>query len=231
MAKKYPKLASILKRLLFERDIKPIDLARAVDLPPPTIHRLVTGKSTRPYESSLKPIADYFSIEVAQLLGEKPFSSDEQEYILEKKADSSEKSHISSVPLIPWNNLDNPESKESYDDVPFIGTISQDGFATIMPDTSMEPFIQRSSIIIFDPLIKPTDRSCILVKLHETKAHVLRQLLIDADNQYLKPLNPDLSTFQMRLLHKSDAVIACLVEIRFNFQGSGNPEIPRELRA
>lgn len=218
MAKKYLKLASILKRLLFERDIKPIDLARAVDLPPPTIHRLITGKSTRPYASSLKPIANYFSIEVAQLLGEKPLPADKEPRSLENNLHSLEKSHVTSVPLIPWNNLNNLENKESYSKIPFVGSISKMGFATIMPDTSMGPFIQRDSIIIFDPLIKPTDRNCILVKLHETKAYVLRQLLVDADHKYLKPLNPDLSTFKMRLLHKNDEIVACLLETRFNFQ-------------
>ncbi len=230
MARKYPKLAFILKKLLFERDIKPVDLARAVNLPPPTIHRLVTGKSTRPYESSLKPIADYFSIEVSQLLGEKPFLSDKKTSDLEKNSNNFKKNHVTSIPLTPWNDLDNFNEKENYSEIPFVGSISKMGFATIMPDTSMEPFIQRNSIIIFDPFIKPTDRNCILVKLHETKAYVLRQMLIDADHQYLKPLNPDLSAFKMKLLHKNDEIIACLVEIRFNVQADGNSEISQELR-
>lgn len=54
--------------------MKPVDLARALDIPPPTIHRLVTDKSTRPYKSSLKPIADFFSIDMKQLLGEEPLA-------------------------------------------------------------------------------------------------------------------------------------------------------------
>ena len=69
MAKKYLNLGKILKKLLLERDLKPADLSRAVHIPPPTIHRLITGKSTRPYASSLKPIADFFSISVEQQLG------------------------------------------------------------------------------------------------------------------------------------------------------------------
>jgi transcriptional regulator with XRE-family HTH domain len=74
MSKTYPNLSSILKRLLFQRDMKPVDLARAVDIPPPTIHRLITGKSTRPYQSSLEPIAKYFGITTAQLLGTESLS-------------------------------------------------------------------------------------------------------------------------------------------------------------
>ena len=228
MAKKYPKLASIIKRLLFERDIKSIDLARAINIPPPTIHRLVTGKSTRPYESSLKPIADYFEIEVAQLLGEKPLPSNEEEGVDEETSRHG-KNWVATVPLIPWGNLKDLEIKKNYNEIPFVGKISKIGFATIMPDTSMEPIIQRNSIIIFDPLIEPSDRSYVLVKLHETKAYVLRQLLIDADHQYLKPLNPDLSMFNMRLLHQDDEIIACLVETRHNFQSEDHSDISKEL--
>ncbi len=225
MAKKYPKLSSILKRLLYERDIKPVDLARAVDLPPPTIHRLITGKSTRPYESSLKPIADYFDIEVDQLLGEAPLPGDQAQSLSDEGSHNLASSGVSSIPLLPWQFLDNYENGDEFEAVPFVGTISKEGFATIMPDTSMEPFIQRNAIVIFDPYVKPTDRNCILVKLRETKAFVVRQLLIDADHQYLKPLNPDLSAFKMRLLDKKDSVIATLIEIRFNIQSKDNQGI------
>jgi transcriptional regulator with XRE-family HTH domain len=218
MAKKYPRLASILKKLLFERDIKASDLARAVDLPPPTIHRLITGKSTRPYESSLKPIADYFSIEVSQLLGEEPLSSPDTTG-KEKAVQALGTGYIDNIPLIRWNQLPKTTSAD---------LIKNGAFATVMPDTSMEPLIQRNSILIFDPSIKPVDRSYVLVKLHETEAYILRQLLVDADHQYLKPLNPDLSTFKMRLLHKHDEIIACLAEARHNFRPDNNSIISRE---
>ncbi len=231
MAKKhYLKLSKILQKLLYEKRINASELAREVDLPVPTVHRLVTGKSTRPYESSLKPIADYFSIEVTQLLGEKPLPSDEKASTLKSNSNDLEKNLAVSLPLIPWNNLTNLEKMEEYSEIPFLGKISDKGFATIMPDTSMEPLVQRDSIIIFDPLILPTDRSCILIKLHETKAYVLRQLLIDADHKYLKSLNSDLSTFNMRLLHKNDESVACLVESRFNFQADRRSEIATELK-
>lgn len=216
--KKYPKLAAVLKRLLFERDIKAVDLARAVNLPPPTIHRLITGKSTRPYESSLQPIADYFSIKMEQLLGEKPLPLDDNFQHLNHSSQDLKKSGIVQVPLVPWNDLDHDTKKESDNKIPFIGSISANGFATIMPDTSMEPIIQRNAMIIFDPSVNPTDRSYVLVKLHETNAYVLRQLLVDADHHYLKPLHPDLKAFKMRLLHKNDEIIGCLVETRHHFQ-------------
>lgn len=202
MAKHYLQLSKILKKLLADRKMRPVDLARAVNMPTPTIHRLVTGKSTCPYRSSLEPIAQYFSVEVDDLLGEKVSSSKSPSAIME-------------IPLMAWEALGtSPEN--AIKTIPFVGALSEEGFATTMPDTSMEPFIQRHTILILDPKVNPYDRSYVLVKLHETSCYVFRQLLIDAEYRYLKPLNPDLSVFKMRLLTPEDEIVACLVEARYN---------------
>ncbi len=203
MAKHYLQLSKILQKLLYDRRMSSTDLAHAVDLPQPTIHRLVTGKSTRPYRSSLEPIADYFSIEVDQLLGEKPLPHE-----------PLTSNQITYLPFIPWDQLATKEKLKEPPTIPFIGDISTSGFATTMPCTSMEPLIPRNAILILDPELKPVDRSYVLVHLHDTQNYVLRELLVDVDYQYLKPLNPDLSTFKMRLLNKDDKITACLVEIR-----------------
>ena len=215
MAKKFPRLSIILKKLLFQKNMKPIDLARKLNIPQPTIHRLVTGKSTRPYLSSLEPIAEYFSLNVDQLLGEEPLPPDLE--TSEKENHSLVSSKIKHVPLISWEKLliQMDVKHESNNKIPFIGNISNDGFATIMPDSSMEPIFSRESLLIFDPNKTPKDRSYVLVQLHDTKLPVFRQLLIDLDHKYLKPLNPDLNTFKMRLLEEeNDKIYAVLVEAR-----------------
>ncbi|OGT06659.1 MAG: hypothetical protein A2103_03575 [Gammaproteobacteria bacterium GWF2_41_13] len=214
MAKKFPQLSNILKKLLFQKDMKPTDLARELNIPQPTIHRIVTGKSTRPYHSSLKPIAEYFSLNVDQLLGEAPLPSELSDMnTQENHAVSVQK--IKHIPLIHWEKLfTNDSQQEGGEKIPFLGNISEKGFATIMPDSSMEPIFPRDGMLIFDPEKTPKDRSYVLVQLHDSKSPVFRQLLIDLDHQYLKPLNPDLNTFKMRLLEKSDIILAVLTEAR-----------------
>lgn len=209
MAKKYLHLGNILKRLLFDKDMKPVDLAREVNIPPPTIHRLVTGKSTRPYKSSLKPIADYFSLTVDQLIGEEP---------LEPATSSpTNLTTFREIPLIPWNEMEG-DVKNKYEKIPFVGKISEVGFATILPDFSMEPMFTAGSVLIFDPKKPCKDRSFILVKLNEINMVVFRQLLIDLEHKYLKPLNPDLNVFKMRMLGDKDEILATLIEARQIFQ-------------
>lgn len=200
--------------------MRPADLARETNLPTPTVHRLVTGKSTRPYKSSLEPIADYFSLSVDQLLGESPLPA---EYAV---GDDSKKAvlhnNVAFIPLIEWGSLDTfrDSDVELERNIPYIGNISEAGFAIIMPDSSMEPQFSRDNVLILDPDVEPTDRSFVLVRLADG-TYVLRQLLIDGNHRFLKPLNPDLSVFKMRLLDDGDLIKAVLVEARQLF-GVGN---------
>lgn len=212
MAKKYLNLGSKLKKLLFDKGMKPIDLAREVNMPPPTIHRLITGKSTRPYKSSLKPIADFFSISVDELTGDiPPLALDSPD---EKTINNLLKTtHY--LPIIPWEKLkDGKTDKNMVENIPFVGIISSESFATRLNDSSMEPLFPRGSMLLFDSKKTFKDRSFVLVQLQETDAPVFRQLIIDLDQKYLKPLNPDLNAFKMRLLGENDNIIATLVEAR-----------------
>jgi SOS-response transcriptional repressor LexA len=214
MAQKYLKLGNILKRLLFDNNMKAVDLAREVNIPAPTIHRLLTGKSTRPYKSSLLPIADYFSVKVEQLTGEEPILGVQTSEQGQPGSADVEKIHY--ITLIPWESLDllSSNDQNSFEKLPFFGKISDNGCATIIQDSSMEPVFARGSLLIFDTKKLPKDRSYVLVQLHDSKQFVFRQLLMDAEHKYLKPLNPDLNTFKMRLLGSEDKIVAALVEAR-----------------
>lgn len=221
MSKKYPDLAKILKKLLFDKDIKPVDLARAVDLPAPTIHRLVTGKSTRPYTTSLQPIADFFSIDMDQLVGEKPMPIDIEEPASDDKTNDTHEliSHnIKAIPILSWSSFSGGTSAQTLElgKITVGNHISDNAFALIMPDASMEPIFSYNCTLIFDPSAKYQDRSYILVNI-ASKA-VFRQLIDDGEHKYLKPLNPNVASFPMRLLDHDDRILATLVESRNCFK-------------
>jgi SOS-response transcriptional repressor LexA len=220
MAKKYPNLSKVLKKLLFDKDMKPAELARAVDMPVPTVHRLVTGKSTRPYQSSIDAISAFFDISQAQLLGEEPLatdtvSHDEPSMAVKTAKPTLAEHHIKTIPLVPWNKVTGfHENHAGFEHIPCLNDLSDDSFAVIMPDSSMSPIFDKGCMLIFDPVRKANDRSFVLVHIHDTNTYVFRQLLIDMEHRYLKPLNPDLNAFKMRLLAENDVIIATLVESR-----------------
>lgn len=214
MANKYPNLGKILKKLLFEKDIKPIDLSKEVSISQPTLHRLIAGKTTRPYKSSLQPIADYFGISVEQLVGEESFET-APVYKVNKKI-------IRMIPLLAWHELPKRETLQGnpHREVAVTDEISEKAFALVMPDSSMEPVFSHLSILIFDPVFKPTDRSYVLIKLNETNRFIFRQLIIDVEHRYFKSIHPDLNSTRMGLLDPKDEIIACLVESRNNYMQS-----------
>jgi SOS-response transcriptional repressor LexA len=187
--------------------MKPTELARELEIPQPTIHRLVTGKSTRPYKSSLEPIAKFFSVSVDELVGEE---DSETIWPLEQST------AIKRIPIIKWAELKIEKTlyKNEKNYVLSFGNLSDYAFATLMEDSSMEPLFPKGTLLILDPDRKPKDRSYVVVGLEETETFIFRQLLIDADDQYLKPLNPDSNIFKTRLIQKKDHVIGVLVESR-----------------
>lgn len=184
------------------------DLAREVDMPQPTIHRIVTGKSTRPYKSSLKPIADYFSLSVDQLVGELPISNASTVTNIKQPQQ---------IPVIPLEKTMAPTEvlPEEIDEFVIISPFAnENSFAVELNDSSMEPQFTKHTILILDPDIEPTDRCFVLVKIHDHDLPVFRQMISDGEYQYLKPLNPDLNLFKMRILEQSDTILGVLTESR-----------------
>jgi transcriptional regulator with XRE-family HTH domain len=73
-------VSKVLRRLMEGEliDGRPIsenELARRTDVPQPTIHRILTGESRYPTPKTLKPLADYFGVSMAQIWGEEPLPS------------------------------------------------------------------------------------------------------------------------------------------------------------
>jgi SOS-response transcriptional repressor LexA len=206
-------LSKILNKLLFEKNIKPAELARLTKIPQPTIHRLVAGTSLRPHLASLKPIADFFSITIEQLIGKKPIPWLQRNNI----------PNIKILPLLNWNNIEawnkgsiteqhRGDLEEVYSEV----HVGNKAFGLTIKDASMEPVFSIGSIIIIDPEKPIRDRGFILVQLNGRPEPVLRQLIIDAGDYYIKAISPALES-KMHKMADHDKIIGILVQSRRNF--------------
>jgi SOS-response transcriptional repressor LexA len=210
VSKKYLNLSRILKNLLFQKDMRPVDLAREIGMPLPTIHRIVTGKSSRPYESSLRPIADFFGISIKQLSGETPLESGTSFNTLPINHPK-----FFEIPHLEWEELAEIGQIKKNKTLAVTTDLSDNCFALTMNDSSMTPLFPKGSILILDPNKKIWDRTYVLVKMHGSNVFVFRQLIVGGEYQFIKSLNPDLQGSQLRMLDSSDTVIASLVESRF----------------
>jgi transcriptional regulator with XRE-family HTH domain len=210
-------ISNILKTLMFKKNMNTSQLARDTNLPQQTLNRIVSGNSPNPHAKTLKAIANFFDISIEQLKGKQPLP--ESKLTLDLPAINKPKAK--QIPLIKWDDL--PifiEKSKSYIINQFIYGSSQLGenvFSLTMNDSSMEPYFPEGAVLIFDPNKMPKDRSHVLTYIAESDTYLFRQLLIDGEYHYLKPLNPDLTTFQMRLLNEHDKILSVLVEFRHTY--------------
>lgn len=204
-----PTLSDILSRLMFERKIKTAELARQVGIPQPTLHRMVTGVSPNPHKSSLEPLAEFFNITPDQLKGKEPITYLEQDVQLP--------AGYTRVPIVAWEQVREylaGDEVEIAENVLCDAPLNGQGFALNMHDSSMDPMFPKDTTLIFDSARTFEDRNFVLVYLAKEKQLVFRQLLVDGGYFYLKPLNPDLTQFPMKLLDEDDQKLGVLVQAK-----------------
>ncbi len=208
-------ISQVLKIVMFKRDINTSQLARDINLPQQTLQRIVSGVSPRPHSKTLQTIADFFDITLAQLKGEQPLP----ESFLDMGLSLTTRVVAKEVPVISWNEINGyinaPDAYISSEHIYAEPTLPVSTFAVALPDTSMEPYFQKNSIIILDSCKTIKDRCFVLIKIAESNTCVFRQLLVDGDHKYLKPVNPDLNTFAMRLLKEDDKILGIMLEARY----------------
>ena len=196
-------------------NMKTSRLARELSLPQQTLQRIVSGVSPNPHSKTLQPIADFFNISVEQLKGDDPLPGSAMGLEIPVNLKAKE------IPVIEWDQLEAylkvtgvyKAQNQIYVDSAF----PEQAFALTLMDSSMEPYFPKESLLIFDPNKHPTDRCFALVKAAESQVIIFRQLLIDGENRYLKPLNPDLNAFSMRLLRENDYILGVMIEFRYRY--------------
>lgn len=217
-------ICQVLKRLMFERDLKTAELARLINMPQPTLHRIVEGTSTRPHAPSLMAIANYFGLSIEQLKGEAPIP-----WLAPMDLEILQ-SGWQKVPLIDWLELAqftaNQEAPASEDHLAFkpivLSEVKFEGgsFALKMPDASMDPLFPLNTTLIFDEGIVAKDRDYVLVHLQKDNRYVFRQLIVDAQQSFIRPLSPDLREITLQTLVQEDVICGVLVQSKQEYQRS-----------
>ena len=215
------KISQVLKRLMFEQQIRTTELARRIGLKQPTVHRIVEGISRNPHVSSLKPLAQFFKLTVEQLRGIDPLPWPHIQNALTLAPTSA-------VPVLGWQEAVNwpDESLESEDcnsANPVVmpdRELGENAFALIVNDSSMSPQFPVGTQLILDPCKEAKERGFVIVALKGHPKAVFRQLLSDGRQHYLKALNPDLDDVKMILLQDDDRICGTLVQARLDYDST-----------
>lgn len=214
-------LMTVLKRLIIHMNLSANALAKELNLPAPTINRLLTGEVKDPRASTLIAIADYFGIKVDQLLG--------KEALNEKFTDEKSQSLITrppmSIPILTlteaaehkkhcktstdWLRWQKQSKDTGYDDY-------KDIFAVNIKNNLYTPTFNNGTFIIINPTINPNSGEYILVSFTGDSTATIKKYIAEGPYKYLHPLNQDLKTI---MFDENDChIIGVIIEAYLSFK-------------
>lgn len=205
---------NLLRLIKLHGDLSLSDLARETQIPQPTLHHIIDGKTKKPRRQALESLANFFSISVPQLTGAIPLSPTIPDAIKDSLK-------ISTVPLIEWNLAKNWERDKNdiskFSEIILEKQVAKNAFALQMQDARMEPLFQEKSILIFDPSKTPKERDFVLVYFSKTDSLVFNRLFMDGEKFYIKQDKKNGDAELIKLNLQTDEIIATLIEARLQF--------------
>lgn len=187
------KLSENLKLLLNSYSINEAKLARNTGIAQPVINRMVRGVTTNPNVATLQPIASFFSITIDDLLSGSftpKFSK-----LMGDPADTNK------IPLLTWHEAaewqpsDIKNSSSKYSLIESSTITMQDGYALKIEDDYDGKF-SKGTILIVNTKATPKHRDYVIVTHTDKSFTSLKRLIIDGENKYLKPIDPELKTIE-----------------------------------
>src|SRR3990167_9793231 len=176
-----------LQELMHAKDISEAELSRQTSIPPATIHKILSGKTSDPRISTLKTLADFFQVTLDQLY-------------LENAANQqiTSSSQGESAPIITWEDcinskkvikMLNPRNWQNWAAID--NSLDSDGVYGLITRPSMEPRFPRGTMLIVDVKVRPADGDLVILQYPNTNEATLRELSMDGPNKLLIPPNPN----------------------------------------
>ncbi len=185
-----------LQQKLNEKGLKPADLARAADVSGVAAGKWVHGES-QPKAQKLKMIARFLGVSDDWLLTGKEASK------LDNNVDLSQKISIKGrpVPVISWvqagawTGVDSiPVGTQFEEWLPPNPDSGKNGYGLIVVGSSMKPDFKPSDRIYVNPDIQTFDLQTddlVIVSCSGESEVTFKKLIVEGDNKYLQPLNPN----------------------------------------
>jgi len=195
-------LSITLKTLIDSQDdLSEAKLCRELNIPQPTLHRLVNGATSNPTVTTLLPIAEYFKISLEQLLGLEPLD------LNTSTAHSFQSRKSTQIPLIPWEEVYKHKKL-----LPDITTANWEEWVTtnlklkpgtfalqIEIDTIPVPYYENGTILIIEPSneVKNANGHTAILCSNLTQTAYIRKVLNDGDTTWLLPIHSVLQPEKM----------------------------------
>jgi transcriptional regulator with XRE-family HTH domain len=209
-------LGNVLTSLMTECEIDDIFLSKQTGIPVSTLSRLRTNADSNPTAHTLRPIAKFFDISIGQLLGDEPLP-----------LDRIPGTHVptpfvtTKIPVLKWDWIDDWKNgtieKYKPDMTHWVSTernVSEKAFAlTVQTDSLGLPF-RKGSLLIIESEKIPNDGDLILIKMSSSEPIVLKQIVRDGNDIYVKSVNPELKG--IKLISNDASFYGVLIETRYS---------------
>lgn len=195
-------LMSVLNQLLVHSNLSANALAKKLNLPTPTIYRILTGEVRDPRSSTLIAIADYFGVKVDQLLGKESLKEflhlHEPASLLIARPPMSipiltiseiveyEKSSVTPTEWFRWQNQITDHDSNNHKNI----------FAVVIKNNVYAPVFVSGTYIIVNPNIQPDNGDYVLVNFAGETSSVIKMFISDGRFKYLYPLKSELKNIQ-----------------------------------
>ena len=178
-------------------------------VPITTIQRICKDPHANPTLASLIPIAEFFSITLAQLIGEDP---------LPHQQIAANTERLNQVPLISWQQaIQWPKHHYNHHQTRFVTTelgLSDHAFSLEIEDDYLDSF-HRGTKLIVDSVAEPNHGDYVISHKKGSPKASLNQILKHEGDTYLKPTNPD---FKTTLMDDHYRLIGVVVQARMNLK-------------
>ncbi|OGT22140.1 MAG: hypothetical protein A3C55_02050 [Gammaproteobacteria bacterium RIFCSPHIGHO2_02_FULL_42_13] len=209
---KVKKFQENLIKLMSIHNISGHELHRNTGIPTSTIQRLCTEKRPNPTISTLKPIADFFSISLNQLIGDTPLPNEYTIGISFQKHETWK-----NILIITWEEALNWLSGNiNITNKPVVSTdidVGKNVFALEIPNNDWVGF-RKGSILIVDPDVAPMDRGFVISTKKGLDSTTMKKYLIYDGEVYLEPLNKIFKTVD---LSNDFIILGTVIQLKLDF--------------
>ncbi|MCD6056157.1 MAG: peptidase S24-like domain protein [Gammaproteobacteria bacterium] len=193
------KISENLRKLMDDIKITEAKLARQTGIPQPTLHRILSGATRSPRGESLSKLANFLSVTISQLIGDDPLPSN--------RLPGTHNPQVRSWKSIPLMTLDEvmawPQLRDKLAEQNWAHWTTTDvqtseaTFAIHVNTDSLNPRFPNSTVLVVEPNLAPEDRDFVVIQTKGMRSATVKQLLLDGQDRYLKPLNPEFQTVMM----------------------------------
>ncbi len=190
-------------------DVNASELARRTGVGQSVINRIMHGVTTSPGVETLSPIASFFALNMAELMGE--VSDTKSSRVVTNHKDAQQIPLLSWREAIDWSKTGN--TKKQRKKIVTSKETSLAAFALLVED-DLDSRFSVGTLLVVEPNKKPKNRDYVIVQQADHQTATLKHYVLDGDTAYLKPIDSHLKAMKLSEKHR---VIGVVVQSIFNF--------------